>query len=45
MPSFTLACGCEAYAYVSVSYDCECCGTDYEIDEAEITQACDTHGG
>ena len=41
---YEMVCGCEFTAYVRV-WSCECCGTDYELEDAEITQACETHGG
>ena len=42
---FTLNCGCECDGYVYVSMDCECCGTDYDIENAYIRKACVEHGG
>lgn len=43
--SYTMKCGCEFDAYVTISWDCDCCGREYDIEEAEIVHACSDHGG
>lgn len=40
---FTLNCGCVCDGCVYVTFDCECCGRDYEIEDAHIITPCDTH--
>lgn len=42
---YTLNCGCEFDAIVYLSMNCDCCGQSFDIDDAYITKACESHGG
>lgn len=42
---YTLQCGCELGDMYIRSWSCGCCGDDYELEDAYITKACESHGG